>query len=238
MLRQLAVSVLGWAMVAGFAWSHLQVISSACAGSAGYEFAASSACRFDTPQDLTLSPDGKDLYLADVNANWVTLLDAETLAFKAAIGAGLLAWPHDVSIGPDGRLYVADAGNRRVAIFRIGDAGAVFESELKADFVRPEGVLAHPNGRIYVADDDGGRIVAFEKGERVAEATGLSRPHDVEAEGDGVIVVEAGAHRLRRLSAALDTVGEIVGEPPLEARATSPSPTTERLRSRRRSAIG
>lgn len=213
-LRLLSAALVGWVLVAGFAWSHLSLISTACASGA-YDVAARSPCVYHHPQDLTISKDGRFLYVADGGHDRVAVLDAHTLALVGVIGAGLLSAPHDVSLGPDGRLYVADAENGRVAIFAVTATGGTFEGALEG-FTRPEGVLAHPNGRVYVADDDGGRIVVFQDGARIAELGGFSRPHDLEASGDSVLIVEAGTHRVGRFSADLAAGPAVQAEAPFQ----------------------
>lgn len=202
MLGLCALALMGWAAVIALAHHHLGAGDDGC--SAGGEIIASSGCRYRAPQNIALSADGRDLYVAEVEADRVVVLDARTLAFKQAFGAGLLAAPHDVSAGAGSRIYVADSGNRRIAVFEARGGRVDLVGELTAGFASPEGVLAHANGRIYATDDDGGKIVAFEDGRAVAKLEGLSRPHGVAADGEGLIVAEAGAHRLSRLSGNLE----------------------------------
>src|SRR5690606_29955190 len=45
---------------------------------------------------------------------------AFSLEPSAIIGQGILSRPRNITVGPDGRLYVADAGNHRIVVFEDG----------------------------------------------------------------------------------------------------------------------
>jgi hypothetical protein len=78
------------------------------------------------------------------------------------------AWPSDVAVGPDGRIYIADRGNHCVRVLETdgtvetfagtctvsgfdGDAGARADEAL---FASPFGVTVGPDGAVYVADTE------------------------------------------------------------------------------------
>jgi len=94
--------------------------------------------------------------------------------------SALLNEPHDMAIGPDGRLYFADTGNHRIraidlksgvietvvgggaaptgnksmAADKIGDGGAAKAASLN----RPEGIAFDSKGNLYIADTYNHRI--------------------------------------------------------------------------------
>jgi DNA-binding beta-propeller fold protein YncE len=83
-----------------------------------------------------------------------------------AIGAGAgLSLPSDVAVAADGRVYVVDSGNHRIAVFdRDGKLLARFaERGTEPGKLRnPVGLGLAPNGEVYVADKDNRRIQVFD----------------------------------------------------------------------------
>ncbi|MDH3581546.1 MAG: NHL repeat-containing protein [Hyphomicrobiales bacterium] len=193
----------------------LLVSLSASAGSFKAEFVNASDAVLSNPHDIDLSADGKYLYVSDLGHDRVAVLDAKKLTLEAAIGdKDGLAAPHDVHIGPDGRLYVADTGEDRVVIYEIDGLTGRKVDELTGPFGAPEGVLAHTDGRIYVTGAGSGNIVAFENGKPVARADGLRSPHDVAAAADGTLwVADAGNDRMLLMSRDLKILKTLTGKP-------------------------
>src|SRR5207247_2759402 len=65
------------------------------------------------PQDIRFSPDGKKLYVADMEADGVHVLDAAAFKETAFITTGVAA--HGLYPSRDGkRLYVANRGSHRI----------------------------------------------------------------------------------------------------------------------------
>lgn len=169
-----------------------------------------SEAALDNPHDLKLSPDGKYLFVSDVDNDRVAILDPATLALLAEFGSDHQGGTHDVDFDARGRAYVADTHNNRVTIYDIDGTRAELVGELGERIRGPEGVLAHPNGRIYVAGAWSGNVVAYHNGEIVAELGGLSSPHDLELAHDGnVWLAEAGASRILLLSPELEIRQEL-----------------------------
>ena len=177
-----------------------------------FELERSSATPLSNPHDLKLSADGRLLYVSDVGSGRVVVLDAATLVLVDAIGAGELSGPHDVDIGHDGLLYIADTHNGRVVIYRLEDTRGGPAGQISEGMRGPEGVLVHPNGMIYVAGAWSNNVLAFRDGRIVHELRGLSAPHDLELADDGHIwLADAGNDRILLLSESLEMIDERSG---------------------------
>ncbi len=175
-------------------------------------FDAASEPILGNPHDVKLGPDGM-LYVSDVDRNRVAVLDPSSLKLVREVGADTLYSPHDVDFDAAGRLLVADTGRSRIAI--IDTATGEMVGALTDAISRPEGVVQHPNGRIYATGAGSGNIVAYENGALVAEAGGLSAPHDVEVDAAGDIwIADAANDRLVKVSPELETLA-IIDDPAL-----------------------
>ena len=173
-------------------------------------FIGASSADLGNPHDLKLSPDGKYLFVSDVDNDRVAILDPETLALVASFGADHQGGTHDVDFDADGRAYVADTHNNRVTIYSMRGTRAELIGELGERIRGPEGVLAHPNGNIYVAGAWSGNVVAYRNGEIVAELDGLASPHDLELAANGDLwLADAGNSRVLRLSPELQIKREL-----------------------------
>ncbi len=189
------------------------VFTSIPAGAFEAQFVGASDARLGNPHDVKLSPDARHLFVSDVDNDRVAVLDAQSLALVAAFGDDHQNGTHDIDFDAAGRLYVADTHNHRVAIYAMRGLEAELVGELSQAFSKPEGVLAHRNGRIYVTGAGSGNIVAYENGKVVAQAGGLSAPHDIEAAPNGDIwIADAGNDRLVRMTAGLRTVSSLDSE--------------------------
>jgi DNA-binding beta-propeller fold protein YncE len=74
---------------------------------------------------LTISPDGKEVYMSDPDRSRVAVLDTETGAvsyFGAdGSGEGQFKGPSGIAVAPDGTLYVLERVNNRVQVFDMGE---------------------------------------------------------------------------------------------------------------------
>ena len=124
-------------------------------------------------QTSGLAPDGDRLWLADSETSSVRRLDAGPggLVVGTAVGTGLF-----------------DFG------FRDGAAG-------QALFQHPLGVTVLPDGSLAVCDTYNGAVRRLDpaSGEVTTLAADLVEPSGAYVEGDLLVVVESGAHRLTRL---------------------------------------
>ena len=79
----------------------------------------------DHPTDMAESPDGRFLFVANANANTVSVIDVqkarviETLSSSLLPGAPPGSTPNSVALSGDGRrLYIANADNNMIAVMR------------------------------------------------------------------------------------------------------------------------
>jgi tripartite motif-containing protein 71 len=96
-------------------------------------------------------------------------------------GLGQLNSPRGIAVDAQGRVYVADLGNDRVAVFNadgspafnFGKKGETAPKSKPGEFNEPSGVAVAPDGTVYVADAWNGRIQSFDsKGKFKAEFGG------------------------------------------------------------------
>jgi len=131
---------------------------------------------FNEPWDVAVAPGG-DIYVADTWNHRIQRLDAEgrTVFSWGLFGqygpgdvAGQSAFygPRGLAIGPEGRVYVADTGNKRVQVFEPDGrfafqwgGGGVLEGYLE----EPVGIAFGPGDEIYVADTWNQRVQVFDK---------------------------------------------------------------------------
>ena len=144
-----------------------------------------AVAQFNTPQGLAIDAAGT-LYVADTASGTIRRVTPDgsvsTLAglanvVGAANGTGSAARflnPSGIAIGPDGNLYVADAGNHKIR--RVTPAGGV-------------------------SDVAGTTTAGMTNGP--AGSAQFSAPFDVAVAANGdVLVADTGNHRIRRISAA------------------------------------
>ncbi len=138
-----------------------------------------TAARFNNPEGLAISSDGKTLYIADSRNNRVRKMDLATNAVSTVAGrafpgsndgvgssAGLYA-PKALALSPDGKtLYVSDSGNNMIrkidlatgTVSTVAGKGALASGSddgigAAASFREPRGLAITPDGSIlYVAD--------------------------------------------------------------------------------------
>lgn len=115
------------------------------------------------------------LYVADSKQHCIVVYDTETGLLiakfgKAGRGDGEFMFPTDVSVGLDGRIYVADAMNRRVQIF---DPDYKFADKFGADGIRwgefrkPKSLALDDYQNIYVVDSDFCNFQIFDQKKRL-----------------------------------------------------------------------
>jgi sugar lactone lactonase YvrE len=133
-----------------------------------------------------LALDDQDrLYIVDTENQRIRRVDfaanvIETVAGNGTAGfsgdggpatAASLAWPRDVALGPDGKLYIADTDNHRVRAVDlatgvidtvVGDGTPRFAGDgglpREASLWRPWGITFDPAGNLYIADTFNNRV--------------------------------------------------------------------------------
>jgi len=203
-----------WLLVSVLIFGIMFTISDVKAQTFKLIFDVHSAQIFAQPHDITLSADQRYLYVADNGNDRIAVLDATSLALLGSFAEGEVSEPHDVVFDANGRLLVADTGNSRVAVYDVSAHKGKWVSEYRGDFLRPEGVAVHPNGRVYVTGAASNNVIAIENDKMVAEANGLSSPHDIVVAADGSVwIADAGNDRLVHMSEALKTLHVLQGQP-------------------------
>jgi tripartite motif-containing protein 71 len=149
---------------------------------------------------------------ADPNTGAIVVADTSNNRIKEFDGGGLFLWqkgtgagaalgqfrsPAGVAVGPDGSVFVADTGNRRVQVLR-GSDGAFLRS-FKTNMITPTGVTVDPsNGTVYVADTGRHQILVYTNAGTFLRAIGgkptLKRPYDVAVDATTIYVVDRGTN--------------------------------------------
>jgi sugar lactone lactonase YvrE len=203
--------------------------------------------RFNWPTDAAVAPDWT-VYVADFGNNRIRKVDPDgqvtTLAGGAegfADGSGTQArfsGPNAVVLGPDGDLYVADAGNARIrrvtprgAVTTVagdGTRGVLDGPGGTARFVYPTGLAFGPDGALYVVDRWAHMVRVVAPDGRVSTLAGNGQAGLVDGPGPaarfnnplsatwdprwGLVVTDPGNHAVRRV-APEGTVTTLAGGP-------------------------
>lgn len=124
---------------------------------------------------------------ADPWASKRTETDALSVWGSNGSGDGQFMSPRDVAIGPDGSIYVTDAGNHRIQVldpsgnflFKWGEMGGE-----PGQLNEPWGIEVGPDGTVYVADTWNHRIQAFSATGQFLTSWGsfVNVQHDAQAE--------------------------------------------------------
>jgi len=129
---------------------------------------------FTRPSDVSVSPDGKKIYVVDTGG--VDSQDHHLVIFNALTGEhlktvgsrgtepGQFNLPLQTATAPDGTVYVVDGGNFRVEGFTPdGNYKIAFGAigRRSGQFSRPKGVACDKDGNIYVVDAAFGNFQIF-----------------------------------------------------------------------------
>jgi len=84
------------------------------------------------------------------------------------LGIGALLEPNDMALGSDGRIYIADTGNKRIVVVNAQwqveqiIEGYTTLAGVKTDFQSPTGLFVDTDNLLYVADSVLGQVIAFD----------------------------------------------------------------------------
>lgn len=142
------------------------------------------------PTGVAVSGDGSRIYVVDRADNdserhRIVILDSIGRKIgefgRRGSGPGEFNIPVQAAVGPDGRVYVLDAGNFRIQIFApdgqflhaFGRNGTAVGS-----FARPRGLALDRNGHVYVSDAFFGNFQIFDPSGELLLAVGQLSPQD------------------------------------------------------------
>ena len=142
------------------------------------------------------------IYLANAAQHTVMVVWAGTIIEQAGgIGGGIGQYmrPHDVEVGPGGRIYVADPGNHRIQVLspQLSPLEAIGGDPY--DFNEPKYIALDTRGWLYVADENNDRIVVMDERRRIVETFGagmLDRPEGIEVIGNFIWVSDTHNDRI------------------------------------------
>jgi len=160
-----------------------------------------------THQVIKFTPDGKfDLVIGRREA-------PGTGWFERGYNLTLLKEPSDVAFDSDGNIYVADAGNFRVAKFNsfgepISSWGT--KGEQVGEFNFPHSLVVGKNNRLFVTDRENGRVQVFDlDGQFIEQWKNIGNPYILTISDDDLIwLTDARAGRVVKLSQKGDLLGQ------------------------------
>lgn len=127
------------------------------------------------PEGPTLSPDGQTLYCVNVGASFLSRLDLRTHIFTREWvtlpdnGRG-----NGMTLGPDGALYVADVGARRIVRVGLPDGNItviVDKTDTGEALLGPNDLVFSRDGDLYFTDPNGSHDMPIGAVYKVAHGT-------------------------------------------------------------------
>ena len=144
--------------------------------------------------------DGQHLYVCNLDPGQILVYDIDTGELLQIIGSdgtaeGELSYPNDLTVGPDGNLYVSDTGNNRIQVFaRNGDFIKVLPIEDGLVY-NPRGLAFNTHGQLYVVNKLDNHVAIFDKNWKLVDRMGerafnLPNGLDIDASGGRVYVTD------------------------------------------------
>lgn len=205
-------------------------------GVSGHRDGPKEQARFTWPTDMAVAPDWT-VYVADFGNNLIRRIGSDgqitTLAGDGTAGyadgqgtAARFNGPNGLSLGPDGNIYVADAGNARIrrvtpggsvtTVAGSGERGLRDGAAAGAWFGYPTGLAFDPDGALYVVDRWVHTVRRVTADGQVTTVAGNGTPGFVDGKGEGarfnnplsaawdpywgLVVTDSGNHALRRVA--------------------------------------
>lgn len=155
-----------------------------------------------SPEGVTAADD--DLYVANVcTHDVVRVREGRRIGATGSMGSGdeQFIRPHDIELGPDGRLYVGDPGNNRVRILdrELGKVGMLVGAGY--DFNEPKYLGLDDRGWLYVADQHNHVIKVFDADRGLVATVGgrgieLNKPEGIVVRGERMWVADTYNNRV------------------------------------------
>jgi DNA-binding beta-propeller fold protein YncE/4-amino-4-deoxy-L-arabinose transferase-like glycosyltransferase len=160
----------------------------------------------------------RELYVADTEHGRVAVLDESGKIVRSwgtrGRGPGEFLTVEDVSLGPDGMVYVLDSGLARVQVFTPDGR---LQRSIDSVGCSPAGFTVGADGSVYVASTcenlirrfspSGGKLSEYRAGS--GPTRGLEQPVDVAAGPGGVLYVADLKDRIVKLDTGSDTIVKI-----------------------------
>ena len=106
------------------------------------------------------------LLVGNTRGDNVVMIDEKTGAYLGdfiAAGSGGLTDPDDVTLGPDGKVFVSSGGNTTGSILRYSSSGAFIDTfATSPSLKRPYGNAFGPDGNLYVASFRSDQILRYD----------------------------------------------------------------------------
>lgn len=216
------------------------------------------AQELNAPNAVALDPSGDYLLIADGNNSRIQVLNLNTMVSDDRFGSngngpGDFNQPNDLTVGPDGRLYVVERYNQRVQAFTrtpgtpptftYDETIATGYGSERGRFMQPTSLAFDPAGNLAVLDYELARVQWFDTttgeltdylGDPGRDDGELFRPFGIAFQADGdLLVADEGNARVSRLApGAAAVVPPITPNPPVGPPDTTiPTGTVTAIRS-------
>lgn len=146
-------------------------------------------------------PGQVSVYRADGSLRFTLATEEEEARGEDPATTAVLFNPNDAAFGSDGRIYVADMGHNRIAVFSGVDghylsAWGTLGFHGETELYEPHG-LTVANGLVYVADSGNARVMVYDAdghyvkqiGQRGYQAGQFDSPYDVAVDGQNNVWV-------------------------------------------------